>query len=277
MEDTFVKYKKALKEKYEQEKMGVNANFLLNPSPANIRNLALIVFEEITDENDLKTFEKFMGFEYKANAIQRINNETDKFKPLGTFLKGKTELSSYSGADMLAIILDSKPIPYAYFHKKNIKAEPHHPTVIIDKTAHLEEHTTTISPQKNNRKNTTFLGIGAGILATLGGFIYSNKTNKENNCMVWNIDHYKAIDCNQTKQGFIYNTPIYTDKKLLTNFKKVTVDSNTLFFDAKKQPLIWYGKNATKEYEYFTHPGLHPETGKTLKPISHYIIKKYIK
>ena len=46
---------------------------------------------------------------------------------------------------------------------------------------------------------------------------------------------------------------------------------------AKSQPLILYGKNAAKEYEYFTHPGLHPETGKTLKPISRYIIKKYIK
>ena len=41
-------------------------------------------------------------------------------------------------------------------------------------------------------------------------------------------------------------------------------------------PLVWYGKSPNKrEYEFFNHPGLHPETGKTLKPISKYIIKKY--
>jgi len=278
MEDTFVMYKRALKDKYEQEKAGVNTNFLLNPSPASLRNLALMVFEEITDENDLKTFEKFMGFEYKANAIQRIKNETDKFKPLGTFLKGKTELSNYNGADILAVLLNFKPRPYGNFHKGNKEVEPQSETFIPQEFAFpIKEYPEKREKQKNKRKNGTLLSIGAGVLALLSTIIYSNKESKQNNCMVWNIDHYETVDCNDSKQGFMYSAPLHADKKLLTNFRKVTVDSNTLFFDAKNQPLIWYGKNATKEYEYFTHPGLHPETGKTLKPISHYIIKKYIK
>jgi hypothetical protein len=41
--------------------------------------------------------------------------------------------------------------------------------------------------------------------------------------------------------------------------------------------MVWYGKEPiTGKYEYFSQPGLHPITGKTLKKISPYIIKKYI-
>ena len=39
---------------------------------------------------------------------------------------------------------------------------------------------------------------------------------------------------------------------------------------------LWYGKNKNKELEYFTAFGKHPETGKTLKPITKYMIAKYI-
>jgi len=38
---------------------------------------------------------------------------------------------------------------------------------------------------------------------------------------------------------------------------------------------IWYGRNIKKELEFFTSLGLHPETGKTLDPITDYMIKKY--
>ncbi len=278
MEDTFVMYKTALKAKYQEEKTEKNANFLFNPSPASLRNLALIVFEDITDPNDLKIFEHFMGFEYTENALGRIKNETDKFKPLGNFLKGETELSSYSGADMLAVLLDSKPRPYAHFHKKNKEVEPPDESLPISTSSVLiTGHSQKIESKKNKRKSSALLSISTGILTLVGGIIYSNKDHDENNCMVWNIDHYQAVDCDDTQQSFMYSAPVHADEKLLTNFRKISVDSNTRFFDAKKQPLIWYGKNANKEYEYFTLPGLHPETGKTLKPISTYIIKKYIK
>ncbi len=39
---------------------------------------------------------------------------------------------------------------------------------------------------------------------------------------------------------------------------------------------IWYGKNREGELEYFSSQGLHPQTGKTLKPITRYMIEKYI-
>ena len=50
-----------------------------------------------------------------------------------------------------------------------------------------------------------------------------------------------------------------------------------LIFTSKKGDVkIWYGKNIVKELEYFSLLGVHPETGKTLKPITEYMIKKHI-
>ncbi|MGG8497732.1 hypothetical protein ACQY1Q_15080 [Tenacibaculum sp. TC6] len=48
------------------------------------------------------------------------------------------------------------------------------------------------------------------------------------------------------------------------------------YFDKQGNPRVWYGKNAHGDLELFTSYGLHPETGKTLKPISNYMINKYI-
>lgn len=282
MEDTFITYKKAIKAKYEQEKNGENWHFLLDPTPKKIRDLTLFVFEETHNENDLKTFQNFIGFAFETTKIQKIKEEIDKFRPLVTFLKGKTELADSTSADMLAVILDFNPRPYRNFIKKNTSA-----TNIIEKVNsevkkesldnfNSEEEK---KEEKKKKRGIPFVFI-VGIL-TLGISVFYNvKTTTEKNCMIWNIDHYETFDCNNKQQGFIYNmSPIPSDEKLLNNFRKIEVDSNTPFFDAKKQPIVWYGKNANKEYEYFTHygNGKHPETGKTLKPISNYIINKYIK
>lgn len=294
MEHSFITYKKALKVKYEQEKTGGNTNFLLHPTPAKIRDLALFVFEETTNENDLKIFLNFMGFAFERTKVQKIKEEIDRFRPLVTFLKGKTELADYNGADLLAVLLDFNPRPYRNFHKKN--------TAGIEQTQEKKEENTqkeqdysdnafqekekeeiivikhNLTATKEKKKRGLILGISAGILALGSSVFYNVKSTTEKNCMVWNIDRYQAVNCDDTNQLFIYNTsPIPADKKLLNDFRKMEVDSTTVFFDAQKRPLVWYGKNAKGELEYFNHPGLHPETKLTLKKITPYMIKKYIK
>ncbi|WP_435682498.1 hypothetical protein [Nonlabens sp.] len=56
----------------------------------------------------------------------------------------------------------------------------------------------------------------------------------------------------------------------------MNVTCDTVFFKSDNSVRFWYGKNKKKEIEYFTDLGLHPETGKTLKPITGYMIEKYI-
>jgi hypothetical protein len=92
--------------------------------------------------------------------------------------------------------------------------------------------------------------------------------------MVWDENQYIEVkfdldryDVNQIK--------IYKDDRI-DFFKKVITDCNTNFFSEDGTVQIWYGKNKNKELEYFTSFGLHPETGITLKPITQYMISKYI-
>lgn len=99
----------------------------------------------------------------------------------------------------------------------------------------------------------------------------------ENRCMAWKKNHYEEVSCYLTLNKK-YGTKIEPyDSKLITNFKKVEVTMKTDFFtEDTNKPLIWYTKNKDGEIEYFTSPGLHPITGKTLDEITPYIIQKYV-
>ena len=92
--------------------------------------------------------------------------------------------------------------------------------------------------------------------------------------MEWQTDHYVEADFdpNKLSDG---NLKIYKEERILY-FKKINPDCNTNFFNKDEIENLWYGKNPNGEYEYFTTLGRHPETGKTLKKITPYIIKKYI-
>jgi hypothetical protein len=52
------------------------------------------------------------------------------------------------------------------------------------------------------------------------------------------------------------------------------VTCEIIFFNSDKSAGFWYGKNKNHQLEYFTDLVLHPETSKTLKTISAYMIKK---
>jgi hypothetical protein len=133
---------------------------------------------------------------------------------------------------------------------------------------------------EENRKSTISKRIALGVLAlfALGSLSYGIKSNffPNKNCMVWVKNHYQAVEYDKVKDTA---DAIPLNQYALDNFKKITVSDTATFFKNGdyNRPLVWYGKSSNKkEYEYFNQPGLHPETGKTLKPISRYIIKKYI-
>lgn len=92
--------------------------------------------------------------------------------------------------------------------------------------------------------------------------------------MVWKETHYELVlEGERLPEG---TSAIPYDEALLQHLKKKHADSIDFFFDNHGDPLIWYGKNRQGEYEYFTQFAKHPETGKYLKPITHYMINKYI-
>jgi hypothetical protein len=92
--------------------------------------------------------------------------------------------------------------------------------------------------------------------------------------MVWENDHYVEVAFDVEKYG-MSNLKLYKHERI-KKFKKIKPDCNYSFFKIDGSENLWYGKSMKGEFEFFTSFGLHPETGKTLKKITKYMIRKYI-
>lgn len=111
--------------------------------------------------------------------------------------------------------------------------------------------------------------ISLGLLFTLYIAIVTNENHFFNSkdCIVWKVDHYEKASC--------FTTNALDNSKYKINidlFKKVTVDTSTVFF-TNGISNYWYGKNSQGKRDFFTHRGIHPETKKELKPITRNILK----
>jgi hypothetical protein len=119
-------------------------------------------------------------------------------------------------------------------------------------------------------RNKITIGI---VLALIIGFLIYNSVTRQR-WMVWQENHYIEVDFD-VKTYDINQLKVYKQERI-DHFKKITPKCDFNFFNKDGSVRLWYGKNNKKELEYFTALGLHPETGKTLKPITQYMKDKYI-
>lgn len=150
---------------------------------------------------------------------------------------------------------------------------------IIDSSNSYNEKPTNIEKQKSNSPHGWFSNISSIyklLLITIAlavitvFYFYKNQPR----WMVWHDDHYIEAKFN-TKDLADGKLKVFKKDRIM-NFKKIEPDCNTIFFNNDGSENLWYGKNQKGELEYFTSFGLHPETGKTLKHITVYMIQKYI-
>lgn len=273
--DTLVNYKKAIKDKFKAEQKGIYASFLLNPSRALLRDLCVQRLKNNPSKEDLKTFSLFFGFEFEVTSLNKLKVQTDKFRPIETFLKGETDLSNKEGINLAAILVDYEPRPYLKFEKSNIEVEPDDLNETEEIKPDKDKIDTTDKIDKPNIGLKKKIGIGVLSVLTLFSVGYTTKEivfpTKE--CMQWQKDHYELVDCDiKGLMSFSETIPIDAHQLQL---KKIKVDTNTVFFRGNEPVVFYYKVNG--ELQYFNQLGNHPETGKALKPISHYIINKYIK
>ncbi|CAM1343584.1 hypothetical protein [Tenacibaculum amylolyticum] len=132
----------------------------------------------------------------------------------------------------------------------------------------VKEPDIQITTKVKSWKKTVLVSIS--ILSSLYIAIIINKDVlfNSNECIVWKDDHYEKSSC------FIWGA--VDNSKHLINidlFRKVKLDSVANFFTNGKAN-FWYGKNLEREIEYFTHRGVHPETGEELKPITRGLLAK---
>lgn len=122
----------------------------------------------------------------------------------------------------------------------------------------------TNNREKSNRS--LWVLIGATVIVMVAGYV-AHILNT-GNCMIWIEDHYETTSC-EGKAGETKKIPY-----LLENFRQIEVSDTTTFFKNGK-PVVWYDKKEEKLY-FFSVPGINPETGKTVKEITEYMIKKYV-
>ncbi len=299
--NTIINYTNGIKAKYEEEKLGYHHEYLNNPSLALLRDFCLSKCNEGLNNLDNDIFRKYFGKEDDLGKLI-YNYDTNQFKAIESFLKGRNKKTSIENLNLIAILIDFNPRPFNEFIKQgsktpvienNNKLEGIKTDSIIEKNDEKEIESTdaikktiinpvhTIEKKinkswfKKNQIKSSLLLIG---IITIGFFAFVFFTNTKN-CIQWNKDHYEEVDCNTTNQkmNFALSNPIIKkDQNLYDNFKKITVSDTTTFFNKDGSPKVWYGKSFNGTHECFTMPGLHPETGETLKKISQRIIDKHL-
>lgn len=290
---TFKDYKNAIRKEYEIVKKEEVSGILANPSPAQMRTLCLIIFDKGISGKDEAVFRLF--FETKENETLKKSIENcviEKFKPIISFLKGERNSESSIRIEVAAILLNFKPRPYTVFSDEE-RSDGNIYGVVVTNTVEVVEKDSEVNNEvtKNN-----FNDLGSStqvksywekrsskkkfvILALLIMSIFLvGYTSKQlffsENCMQWNGDHYEKVFCEEKVQGIgSFNKPSIFDGSQF-NLQKIEVCDTTTFFIGDK-PVVWYCKVDGKP-EYFTSHGCHPVTGKPLKPISNYIINKYV-
>lgn len=284
-EDLLEAYKEAIRLKYEVEKTEIYSSFLIVPSRAKLRQLCVERLKNNSNVDDLKSFNLFFGFEFGVGALNKLQAQTDKFRPIETFLKRETDLTDIEGINIAAILVDFNPRPFNRFIKVDLNLPKEEKTAIkviekkedysvIDSSkADISKNNISHQPLKRglNKK------IGIGILSLIGilsvGYTTKDLFLAEKECMQWQENHYELVDCDV--QGIGGMSTIEPIRKEILHLRQIEVCDTTTFFKEGK-PIIWYCKVEGKP-EFFNTHGVHPETGKALRPVSEYIVEKYVK
>jgi len=121
-------------------------------------------------------------------------------------------------------------------------------------------------------KNAIF---GVALVLCIGfGIIFFAFPKKQ--CMQWSVDHYELVDCDLKIEGFGAYNKIELLDPTLVNLKKIAVCDTTTYFDKNGIAVIWYGKTANG-VDFFNAHGRHPENSSPLKPVTRYILNKYVR
>lgn len=130
------------------------------------------------------------------------------------------------------------------------------------------EYSSSLKPFLKRNKMT----LGVIVVALL--LVVSISIFSKPRWMEWDGTHYIEVsfDANKLKSGVL--KPYKKDR--IDDFELIEPTCETRFFNEDKSVRVWYGKNSGGKWEFFSSYGLHPNTGKTLKPITQYIVDKYI-
>lgn len=301
-------YKEAIRIKFEKERNGVNSNYFNPTSQANLRDLCWKIFKSNPGTDDLNVYRDFVGSEFNPSNEDTSIAYTDKFRKVGSFLKRKKEPLKFDTVNFAAILVDFELRPYQkFFEKGGIEQNiienviSFDPEIIVDEeevevgkeeveitvenenSLSNDEENKNPEPEKQTSKYKFFerllkrskqaiiiVAVIFGLTGT-GTAIYLAFFKKDN--MQWSKDHYEVV----YKEGIEGNSNEIIDyDEHLLNFKKLQVCDTTTCFKPNGEAIVWYAKRGDRaEFFNANGNGRHPETKKSLRPITQYIKGKY--
>ncbi|HCQ12818.1 hypothetical protein [Flavobacterium sp.] len=283
---TFKDYKTAIKKQYEIVKNDDVSGILANPSPAQMRNLSLIILDKGISRKEEELFRLFFGTKENESLKKSIENcNVDKFRPVISFLKDETDSENSIRIEMSALLIDFKPRPYSVFSNSDdlelvVAASDNQKMSNIIIELDVSESSSDLikinAIESNNRFPKKKIAIGLFSLIGVFSIAYTSKDmifpNKE--CMEWKEDHYEMIDCKSEQVGFANTKIIKPFDEIEFGRKELTVCDTTTFFNGKKA-IVWYSKR-DKIIQFFNMDGENPENDAEIKKVTPHIIEEYV-
>ena len=162
MVNTFDDYILAVRSKYEVEKNKIYSDFLLKPSPAQMRELCLLIHDKGLSNKDKEVFELFFRTKPDSTLRKAIENiDVEKLKKICNFLNGKSQSTSPNSLNLIAILVDFEPRPFKKFYE-NSKKEDAKPIRRMDKAKEVFEKKSAAKkekPEKKSKKRNFFRDI----------------------------------------------------------------------------------------------------------------------
>lgn len=115
--EMFTSYTDRVFKTYQNKKEeGILSLNLIEPTPAKLKQECSIVYSERYKEKDSKTLRLFFlpKDDFTDYGVSIRNIDTDKFKPLSNFLKGRTTETEDKNIELLAWLIDFEPRPYNF-------------------------------------------------------------------------------------------------------------------------------------------------------------------
>lgn len=307
MTTIFSDYQQLVMRMYERKKANNTLpHGLKHLTPAKLKDECVKRCTKDVSRRDEKVIRDFCGDLNESRnchiIIQRC--DTDRFRPLVNYLKGKSDRTEEKNIELLAWLIDFRDRPWEL--GKEISGDDDTDVDLVlnnDDLAAGDTETVPVSPPNTpvgkevkqgegpvvpviskereerikgpelRRKPTKTLAAAIMLSLVLGTgsmWWWKSKTPDSGDCMYWLEDHYEPIACDQK----IPNTMIIAlDAMRLKNFRKITRPDTLTYHDIGK---VWYSK-INGNIEYFTSGGAHPVVfGRELKPVTPYIIDKHI-
>ena len=259
-------------------------------SPARFKAASLEVGRERYDKKDERLLKAFFGEAADQKACLKAIDECkiDKFKPLINFLREKTTTrTDDKNVELLAWLINFKDRPCEYGKKYSADTAPDIPKdPPVDRQDNVQpkvpgdgqdEPKTKPGEPEKVKGNGKKVVITFTIVVALGMTVYwfwpkSSAANPgPQACMYWAGDHYQPIRCDKKLDNTLV---IALDSDKIVHFIKIAYQ-DSITFNAIGH--VWYAKYRGN-MEFYTSDGFHPiDPGLRLKPITPYIIRKYIR